>query len=186
MKNLIVAIITILLINIIIQPMAFANTFIIPKGTELNVMINSRLTSEILYVDQPISAELVEDFVFNNELIAPEGSLINGTVINYEPAGVGVKSGEIVISFDSIYTPDGNIIKIDTDKVIIKAKRSRFVDILSIVGLNFISYSDTYAMIISSAYTVATKKGQEAVIDAGTVFNITLSEPVVEIQELQM
>ena len=58
-------------------------------------------------VGSPVSATLAQDFIYNNKLVAQQGSTVNGTVVKARKAGMANRDGQIQVVFNSITTPQG-------------------------------------------------------------------------------
>ena len=91
----------------------------IPAGTSIPLTTTMELSSEYLVLGQNVSFNLSNNFYYNNSLVAPVGSSINGTVIQVKKAGRAGVNGQLMIKFTNILTPYGQMIpisaKIQTD-----------------------------------------------------------------------
>ncbi len=91
----------------------------VPSGTAIPTTATMELSSENLVLGQSVTATLSNNFYYNNALIAPLGSSVNGTVIQVKKAGRAGINGQLMIKFTSIVTPYGQMIpisaKIQTD-----------------------------------------------------------------------
>lgn len=91
----------------------------IPTGTTIPVTATMELSSETLALGQNVCAAISNAFYYNNTLIAPIGSTVNGTVIQVKKAGHAGVNGQLLIKFTNIVTPYGQMIpisgKIQTD-----------------------------------------------------------------------
>lgn len=91
----------------------------VPIGTAIPTTATMELSSENLVQGQSVTATLSSNFYYDNALIAPLGSSMNGTVIQAKKAGRAGKNGQLMIKFTSIVTPYGQMIpisaKIQTD-----------------------------------------------------------------------
>ena len=65
------------------------------------------LSSETLTLGQNVTLALGSDFYYNNSLIAPAGSSVNGTVLEVEKAKHGSLNGKLLLRFTQIITPAG-------------------------------------------------------------------------------
>lgn len=84
----------------------------VPAGTAIPVTTTMELSSEHLVEGQGVVLGVQNDFYYNNVLIAPVGSSINGTVSNVKKAGRGGINGQLRVTFTSITTPYGQMIPI--------------------------------------------------------------------------
>lgn len=91
----------------------------VPAGTAIPTTATMELSSDNLVLGQSVTATITNNFYYNNALIAPIGSSVNGTVIQVKKAGRAGINGQLMIKFTHIITPYGQIIpiqaKIQTD-----------------------------------------------------------------------
>lgn len=88
------------------------NVIMVPAGTEMRTVLTSPISSEYTSVGQTITVALYEDFYYNNQLIAPSGSMVYGSVIEASKAKRGSINGRLCIRFNHIQTPFGTQIPI--------------------------------------------------------------------------
>lgn len=92
---------------------------VIPSGASIPAMSTMELTSEFLTVGQGVSVSIPTNYYYNNTLVAPAGSSVNGTVVQVKKAGRAGTNGQLLIRFTNILTPFGQMIpisgKIKTD-----------------------------------------------------------------------
>ncbi len=91
----------------------------IPSGTSIPATATMELSSENLSLGQGVSVAISNNFYYNNNLVAPVGSSVNGTVIQVKKAGRAGINGQLMVKFTNIITPYGQMIpisgKIQTD-----------------------------------------------------------------------
>lgn len=85
----------------------------VPAGITCSAVLSQEINSRSAIVGQEVNALLVEDFKYNGSLIAPEGSVIIGNVVELKRAGMGARSAKMLIKFTTIRTPYNNIIPIN-------------------------------------------------------------------------
>ena len=78
-----------------------------PAGMMTKAVLAQPLSSETTYQGATVNATLHETLTYKNEVIAPAGSTITGTVIDVRKAGRAKHNGEIYIRFNCITTPHG-------------------------------------------------------------------------------
>ena len=88
------------------------NVLMVPAGTAIKTVLTSPISSEYTTVGQTITVALCEDFYYNNQLIAPSGSIVYGNVIEASKAKRGSINGKLCIRFNHIQTPFGTQIPI--------------------------------------------------------------------------
>ncbi len=88
------------------------NVVMVPAGTEMKVVLTTPISSEYTTVGQTVSMALCDDFYYNNQLVAPAGSTVYGTVIESSKAKRGSINGKLCVRFNKIRTPYGSEIPI--------------------------------------------------------------------------
>ena len=84
----------------------------VPAGANFPATLTAELSSETAATGQAVSLVLNKDFYYNNKLIAPSGSMVNGTVVEVTHAKHGSINGKICVRFTQIVTPMGSQIPI--------------------------------------------------------------------------
>jgi hypothetical protein len=74
----------------------------IPAGQELDVRLQSTLSSETATVEQRFEATTVVDLTQDGRVLVPAGSVVRGVVSSVEPAGRVDRSGSLTLSFDRL------------------------------------------------------------------------------------
>ena len=69
-----------------VQPLQ-GKVVMVPSGTSIPAMTTIQLSSSQLSLGQGVSFSIPQNFYYNNTLIAPSGSTVNGTVIQVKKAG---------------------------------------------------------------------------------------------------
>lgn len=75
---------------------------LIPVGTELDVRLNSALSSETAKVEQRFEATTAVDVTQDGRVLIPAGSVVRGVVSDVKPAGRIDRTGSLTLSFDEI------------------------------------------------------------------------------------
>jgi hypothetical protein len=75
---------------------------IIPVGTELDVRLNSALSSETAKLEQRFEATTAVDVTQNGQVLIPAGSVVRGVVSDVKPAGRVDRTGSLTLSFDEM------------------------------------------------------------------------------------
>lgn len=97
----------------------------LPSGLKLNLALTSDVTSESLEKDDRISATVTEDIVSEDKILAEKGSIAYGSAIKATPAQNGYKSGELVIKFDKILTPQGKELEMKSSQSVHKKTKAQ-------------------------------------------------------------
>jgi hypothetical protein len=75
---------------------------LIPAGQQLDVRLQSTLSSETAKPEQRFEATTVVDTTQNGQVLVPAGSVMRGVVSSVSPAGRLDRSGSMTLSFDQI------------------------------------------------------------------------------------
>jgi hypothetical protein len=75
---------------------------VVPSGQELDVRLQSTLSSEHAAVEQRFEATTVVDLEQNGRVLIPAGSVVKGVVSGVEKAGRLERTGKLTLSFDGI------------------------------------------------------------------------------------
>ena len=77
-----------------------SNRGVVPAGQELDVRLQSTLSSETAKVEQRFDATTAADLTQNGRVLVPAGAVVHGVVSDVKPAGRIERSGSITLSFD--------------------------------------------------------------------------------------
>jgi hypothetical protein len=73
---------------------------VIPSGQELDVRLQSTLSSENATVEQRFQATTAADLTQDGRVLIPAGSVVHGVVSDVKPAGRVERAGSLTLSFD--------------------------------------------------------------------------------------
>ena len=73
---------------------------VVPAGQELDVRLQSTLSSEHATVEQRFDATTVVDLTQDGRVLVPAGAVVHGVVSNVKPAGRVDRTGSLTLSFD--------------------------------------------------------------------------------------
>jgi len=73
---------------------------VIPTGQEMDVRLQTTLSSETAKVEQRFQTTTAVDLMQDGRVLVPAGSVVHGVVSGVEPAGRIDRSGSITLSFD--------------------------------------------------------------------------------------
>jgi hypothetical protein len=73
---------------------------VVPAGQELDVRLQSTLSSETATVEQRFDATTVVDLTQNGRVLIPAGAVVHGVVSNVKPAGRVDRTGSLTLTFD--------------------------------------------------------------------------------------
>jgi hypothetical protein len=75
---------------------------VVPAGQELDVRLQSGLSSETAVAEQRFEAVTAVDVTQNGSVLIPAGSVVRGVVSSVKPAGRVDRVGSMTLSFDQI------------------------------------------------------------------------------------
>ena len=79
----------------------------VTAGEQFKTVVTTPLSSENLTLGQNVTLALGSDFYYGNNLIAPAGSSVSGTVLEVSKAKHGSMNGKLLVRFTQITTPYG-------------------------------------------------------------------------------
>ena len=159
----------------------------IPEGTELDVRLNQRLSSETAQVEDRFEATTLVDVRQNGQVIIPAGSVVRGVVTDVKKAGRIERKGSLSLSFDQIringrvYPIRGTVTqaleaggyKDDAGKIGAGAAVGAIIG--GIIG--GVKGAIT-GILIGGGGVVAATEGQDVELPEGTVLRMRLDSPV--------
>lgn len=89
----------------------------ISRGTTFNAYLQTPINTANANIGDKVIAVLSEDWVYNNCVVAPQGSVVYGSITKARHATYGSMNGRVVIEFNQIRTPEGKIYDVSLDKV---------------------------------------------------------------------
>ena len=89
----------------------------VPKGSSFGVYLQNPINTSSARVGDRITAVLTSNWTYNGSVVAPQGSLVYGTVTLAHGARYGSQNGRVVIDFNQIVTPSNITYNISTEKV---------------------------------------------------------------------
>lgn len=86
-------------------------------GTEIPAYLQSSLNTETTQKGNKVVLVLSRDLMYNNTVVAPQGSLVYGTVTQARSATYAQRNGKIQIDFNTLQLPSGQTYNISTEKI---------------------------------------------------------------------
>lgn len=179
---------------------------VVPAGVMIPATATMDISSENLMLGQNVCIALSNNFYYNNTLVAPLGSSVNGTVIQVKKAGRAGINGQIMVKFTNLVTPYGQMIPIsgkvmtddgtglikggtamDTTKAYAKdlmigtAAGALAGTIFGPISGGKVGKGAALGSAVGAAGGIAKSvwdKGEPATIPAGTVINIVVDQPI--------
>ena len=93
------------------QPL-YGHVVTVPAGAGIPAVTQMQLSTETLSPNQLVSVTLSSPYYYNGTLIAPAGSIVNGTVAEVVCAKRAGRNARLRILFSSITTPNGQSLPI--------------------------------------------------------------------------
>ncbi|MDD3237999.1 MAG: hypothetical protein PHV37_07885 [Candidatus Gastranaerophilales bacterium] len=87
------------------------------SGTTFKTYLQTPINTSTASKGDVVTAVLSEDWSYNGNIIAPQGSLVSGILTNARHASVGSFNGKAIIDFNKITTPDNKIYYISTEPI---------------------------------------------------------------------
>jgi hypothetical protein len=159
----------------------------LPTGTELDVRLTSRLTSETARVEDRFEATTMVDVRENGRVLIPAGSVVRGIVTDVNKAGRLDRKGSLTLSFDQVringrsYPIRGTVTQAleaggyreDAEKIGAGAA------VGAIIGgiLGGVKGAIT-GILIGGGGVVAATEGEDVVLPEGTVLRMRLDQPL--------
>jgi hypothetical protein len=158
----------------------------VPVGTEMDVRLQTPLSSRTAKVEQRFEATTLVDVVINNETIVPAGTLVRGFVSSVRPAGRIDRRGSLTLSFDEmvingsrppmraslVQAMEG---KMGEDAGRITAGAAVGAILGGIIGGGKGALA---GIVIGGGGTVAATDGADAELAVGTILRIRLDQPL--------
>ena len=89
----------------------------IPKDTAVGVYLQTPINTATAAKHDKITGVLMNDWKFNDLLVAPQGSIVNGHLSKANAAKYMSRNGSVTIEFTSLTTPTNKTYKLSTDPI---------------------------------------------------------------------
>ena len=158
----------------------------IPVGQEIDVRLQTRLSSSSAQVEDRFEATTVVDLYRGNEVLIPAGSLLRGVVRTVNPATRTDRRGEMTVSFDQItvggrtYPMRGTVSEALQSEGV-KGEASRIgagAGVGAIIGgiLGGVKGA-LLGVLIGGGGTIAATEGKDVTLEPGTILRVRLDTP---------
>ena len=87
----------------------------VAKGASFIAYLQTPINTATAQLSDSVTAVLSEDWTYQGNVIAPQGSVVNGTITRVRAAIYGSRNGRVVVVFDNVVTPEGKNYKISTE-----------------------------------------------------------------------
>lgn len=163
-----------------------SGTSAIPAGQEIDVRLQTRLSSDTAQPEDRFEATTVVDLYRGNEVLIPAGSVLRGVVRSVDPATRTDRRGEMTVAFDQI-TVRGRTYPMRatvTQALESEGMRGEAGRIGAGAGVGAIIggilggvRGALLGVLIGGGGTIAATPGKDVVLDAGTILRVRLDTP---------
>lgn len=159
----------------------------IPAGQELDVRLQSTLSSETAAVEQRFEATTAVDLMQNGRVLVPAGSTVRGVVSGVKAAGRVDRTGSLTLSFDRMvvngreYTIRGTATSVFESGGIREEKGTAGVGAGAgavIGGILGGVKGAIVGAVIGAGGAIAATDGKDITLPAGSIIRIRLDSPV--------
>jgi len=88
-----------------------------PQGTKITAYLQNAINTATAAQGDSVIAVVSDNLTYNGLVIAPQGSLVYGTLSKARNATYGSRNGRVVINFNKIVTPDNKVFNISTEEI---------------------------------------------------------------------
>ena len=158
----------------------------IPVGQEIDVRLQTQLSSATAQVEDRFEATTLVDLYRGNDVLIPAGSVLRGVVRTVERATRTDRKGEMTVSFDQItvrgrtYPMRGTVTEaIESEGV--KGEAARIgtgAGVGAVIGgiLGGVKGA-LLGVLIGGGGTIAATEGKDVTLEPGTILRVTLDTP---------
>ena len=158
----------------------------IPVGHEVDVRLQTQLSSDTAQVEDRFEATTVADVYRGNDVLIPAGSLMRGIVRTVQRASRTDRKGELTVSFDQItirgrtYPMRGTVTQA-LESEGIKGEVGRIgagAGVGAIIGgiLGGVKGA-LIGILVGGGGTIAATEGKDVTLDPGTILRVRLDQP---------
>ena len=159
----------------------------IPVGQELDIRLQTPLSSDTAQVEDRFEATTIVDMYEGNQLLVPAGSVLRGVVSSVKRAGRLERKGVLTLSFDQL-TVDGRDYPIRAtvtqaiESTGVRGEAGKIgagAGVGAIIGGILGGFKGALAgILIGGGGTIAATEGTDVKLDSGTILRIRFDSPV--------
>ena len=183
-----------------LQPNTYKGAVVqLGTGTKFQAYLQNAINTATASKGDQIVAVLTENLNYNGAIIAPQGSLLYGTLTTARNATYGSRNGRVVISFTTLVTPENKTYNISTEAIDFTVSNEGKIGesaknalgsaaVGAVAGLLFALLADKnvgQAMAIGAGVGAGTsvvkstaERGVDAEIPSFTEIEVTLTKPL--------
>ena len=87
------------------------------SGTKFQAYLQNAINTATAQKGDQIVAILTNSLTYNGMEVAPQGSIVYGSLSKARPATYGSRNGRVVINFNQLVTPDNRVYNISTEEI---------------------------------------------------------------------
>ena len=169
------------------------------SGTKISIYLQNAINTSTAQKGDQVIGVLTGNLTYNNTVIAPQGSLVYGTLSKARSATYGSRNGRVIIDFNQIVTPENKTYDISTEEIdfsvtnegkIARSAKNAVVGAATgaLIGMLFAALTDHSVArgaaigagmgAGSSVIHSTAERGVDAEIPSFTELEITLSQPL--------
>ena len=166
------------------EPVGRAYT--VPVGTELDIRLQTALSSETARVEDRFEATTVVDFRQGETTVVPAGAVVRGFVSSVKAAGKLDRKGSLTLSFDEIRIDD---VSRRFRASVVKALDGKMGDDVTRIGAGAVvggiiggiiggGKGALIGVLVGGGGTIAATDGTDVVLPVGTILRIRVDQPL--------
>jgi hypothetical protein len=170
----------------ILRPEAGDRPYTVAVGSELDVRLQTPLTSRTAKLEQRFEATTVLDLTQGRDVVIPAGSVVRGFVSSVRPAGRIDRTGSLTLSFDELVI-DGHVSRLRAS--VVKALDPKVADDAQRIGAGAVvgaviggilggGKGALLGVLIGGGGTIASTEGSDVDLAVGTLLRIRIDQPV--------
>jgi hypothetical protein len=158
----------------------------IPAGQEIDVRLQTELSSDTAQVEQRFEATTVADLYRGNDVLIPAGSILRGVISSVDKASRTDRKGSLTVAFDQItirnrtYPMRGTVTQaLESEGIRGEAPRiGAGAGIGAIIGGIIGGVKGALlGVLIGGGGTIAATEGKDVTLPAGTILRVRLDTP---------
>ena len=165
-----------------------SGAFTIPEGTEIQVRLDTPLSSRTARVEDRFTATVMRPLYVDNRLVVAAGSRVRGTVVGAESAERPARGGKLDLAFDAIELEDNTradvrarVVRVDEDMD--RSETAQKAGIGAALGTLLGSViggtkGALVGLIVGGAGGAITTRGEEVELPEGTILTLRLDRAV--------
>ncbi len=163
-----------------------SGTSVIPEGQEIDVRLDSELSSSTAQVEQRFEATTVADLYRGNNVLVPAGSMVRGVISSVTKTSRMERKGSLTVAFDQI-TINGRVYPMRgtvTEAIESEGIKGEAAKIGAGAGVGAIiggiiggMKGALLGVLIGGGGTVAATEGKDVTLPSGTILRVRLDTP---------